>query len=148
MKGTYALVMRSAANGRTSVSRALSEREPRAEWEDHVQDKAQDDAWAKLGDAAKQLHEGWDGIAGREPMDRLRICRSFRHWWLEETELSAAIKARRAGRIWEQIGTALGVSRQAVHERYRSYTNDLSSDLCTAVMVDDHSETETESATS
>ncbi|GAA2052256.1 hypothetical protein GCM10009839_69480 [Catenulispora yoronensis] len=148
MKDTYALVMRTTANGRTSVSRALSERKPRAEWEDHVQDKAQDDAWAKLGDAAKRLREGWDNIAGQEPMDRLRICRSFRRWWLEETERSAVIEARRAGRTWEQIGTALGVSRQAVHERYRSCTDDLSPNVCITVMVDDDSDTEAEPATS
>lgn len=135
---SYDLVTREAANGRRIVSRALSERESRAEWEEHVQDRAQDDSWELLGDAAKQLRDSWEGgVEELDPMDRLRVCRTFRQWFLVPTEQSAVIAARSAGRTWEQIGTALGVSRQAVHERYRSYTDDLSSDICTTVLVDD-----------
>ena len=35
---------------------------------------------------------------------------------LESTQVT---KARRAGWTWQQIGDALGISRQAVHKKYR-----------------------------
>lgn len=36
----------------------------------------------------------------------------------ERLELQHVLGARRAGWSWEQIGDALGVSRQAVHKKY------------------------------
>jgi DNA-binding Lrp family transcriptional regulator len=37
---------------------------------------------------------------------------------MDEREFQAVKRARLAGASWETIGDAMGVSRQAVHERY------------------------------
>jgi len=54
----------------------------------------------------------WVGVLGRLELlaDRRRL--------VEEQTARAVARAREAGVPWSMIGTALGVSRQAAHERY------------------------------
>jgi hypothetical protein len=40
------------------------------------------------------------------------------HRLAEQVETAAVTRARRQGWTWEQIGDALGLSRQAVHSKY------------------------------
>ncbi|MGW7817887.1 helix-turn-helix domain-containing protein [Streptomyces puniciscabiei] len=40
------------------------------------------------------------------------------HRLAEQVEAAAVVRAREQGWSWEQIGDALGVSRQSVHAKY------------------------------
>lgn len=57
-------------------------------------------------------------VDSKDPADGLRGVRLLRSM-AERLEASHVIAARRVGWTWEQIGDALGVSRQAVHKKYR-----------------------------
>lgn len=52
------------------------------------------------------------------PADGLRAVVVLRRL-LEALEAEHVLRARRAGWTWEEVGDALGVSRQAVHKKYR-----------------------------
>lgn len=56
-----------------------------------------------------------------DPSEGLRAVAALRRL-AESLEARQVITARRAGWTWEQIGDALGVSRQAVHKKYRKVT--------------------------
>lgn len=56
-----------------------------------------------------------------DPSEGLRAVAALRRL-AEGLEARQVITARRAGWTWEQIGDALGVSRQAVHKKYRKVT--------------------------
>lgn len=49
--------------------------------------------------------------------DLLDTLESYRQHVRDYTE-AAVRKARREGMTWEQIGTALGITRQAAHQQY------------------------------
>lgn len=53
-----------------------------------------------------------------EPADGLRAAVVLRRL-ADRVEADQVGAARRLGWTWEQIGDALGVSRQAVHKKYR-----------------------------
>lgn len=55
--------------------------------------------------------------ASRDPSVGLRAVAALRHL-VERLEVLQVDNARRQGWSWEQIGAALGVSRQAVHKKY------------------------------
>ena len=55
---------------------------------------------------------------GRDPADGLRAVVVLRKM-AEALEEEQVLGARRAGWTWEEIGDALGVSRQAVHKKHR-----------------------------
>jgi DNA-directed RNA polymerase specialized sigma24 family protein len=52
-----------------------------------------------------------------DPKVGLRAVRALRRL-LEELERTQVRRARREGWSWQEIGEALGVSRQAVHKKY------------------------------
>lgn len=56
--------------------------------------------------------------ASQDPAERLRAVVVLRRM-AETLEADNVTAARRAGWTWEEIGDALGVSRQAVHKKYR-----------------------------
>lgn len=57
-------------------------------------------------------------IAGDDPATGLRAVQALRTL-ADRLEREQVVAARRRGWTWEQIGDALGVTRQAVHKRYR-----------------------------
>ena len=52
-----------------------------------------------------------------DPRTGLRAVRALRRL-LEELERTQVLRARGQGWSWQEIGEALGVSRQAVHKKY------------------------------
>ncbi len=56
-------------------------------------------------------------LASHDPAVGLRAVGALRRL-AEQVEAAAVARARQQGWSWEQIGDALGVSRQAVHARY------------------------------
>ncbi len=59
------------------------------------------------------------GIGSEDPAVGLRAVVALRRL-ADEVEASQVDAARRLGWSWEQIGDALGVSRQAVHKKHGS----------------------------
>ena len=57
------------------------------------------------------------GIAADDPAVGLRAVVALRRL-ADQVEATHVAAARRAGWSWEQIGDALGVSRQAVHKKH------------------------------
>lgn len=57
------------------------------------------------------------GISSDDPAVGLRAVVALRRL-AEQVEASQVIAARHGGWTWDQIGDALGVSRQAVHKKY------------------------------
>jgi hypothetical protein len=57
------------------------------------------------------------GISSDDPAVGLRAVVALRRL-ADQVESAQVASARRSGWSWEQIGDALGVSRQAVHKRY------------------------------
>ena len=57
------------------------------------------------------------GIGSEDPAVGLRAVVALRRL-ADQVESAQVSSARRAGWSWEQIGDALGVSRQAVHKKY------------------------------
>lgn len=53
----------------------------------------------------------------RDPQEGLRAVAALRRL-VERLEALQVASARRAGWSWEEIGQALGVSRQAVHKKH------------------------------
>ncbi len=77
---------------------------------------------ATLTNVSKELSawEAWDRlIHGRDadPLEVLRAASQFQRYF-DAVEGAAAKAARSEGRTWDEIGQALGVSRQAVWERF------------------------------
>jgi hypothetical protein len=59
------------------------------------------------------------GIAADDPSVGLRAVVALRRL-ADQVEITQVAAARRDGWSWEQIGDALGVSRQAVHKKHGS----------------------------
>jgi DNA-directed RNA polymerase specialized sigma24 family protein len=57
-------------------------------------------------------------IASDEPATAFRAVLSLRRL-ADQVEAAAVLNARNRGWSWDQIGDALGVSRQSVHAKYR-----------------------------
>jgi DNA-directed RNA polymerase specialized sigma24 family protein len=57
-------------------------------------------------------------IASDEPATAFRAVLSLRRL-ADQVEAAAVLNARSRGWSWDQIGDALGVSRQSVHAKYR-----------------------------
>jgi transcriptional regulator of acetoin/glycerol metabolism len=53
-----------------------------------------------------------------DPADGLRAASVLRKL-AEQIEAKQVVAARRAGWSWQEIGDALGISRQAVHKKHR-----------------------------
>ncbi|HLU31115.1 MAG TPA: helix-turn-helix transcriptional regulator [Acidimicrobiia bacterium] len=60
-------------------------------------------------------------IDSQDPAEGLRAVVVLRRL-AERLEAQHVVAARRSGWTWEDIGDALGVSRQAVHKKYRKAT--------------------------
>jgi hypothetical protein len=58
-----------------------------------------------------------DGIRETDPATGLRAVAALQRL-AERVEATHVAAARRAGWTWEQIGDALGVTRQSVHAKY------------------------------
>lgn len=58
-----------------------------------------------------------NGIRDTDPATGLRAVAAL-HRLAERVEATHVAAARRAGWSWEQIGDALGVTRQSVHAKY------------------------------
>ncbi|MEU5404170.1 helix-turn-helix domain-containing protein [Streptomyces sp. NPDC005963] len=56
-------------------------------------------------------------LASHDPAVGLRAVGAL-HRLAEQVEAAAVTRARQQGWSWEQIGDALGVSRQSVHSKY------------------------------
>ena len=56
-------------------------------------------------------------IRAQDPAVTLRAVGAL-HRLAEQVEAAAVVAAREQGWSWEQIGDALGVSRQSVHAKY------------------------------
>ncbi|GAA2820165.1 hypothetical protein XF35_41150 [Streptomyces platensis subsp. clarensis] len=59
-----------------------------------------------------------DRVGAADPATGLRAAQAL-HRLAEQIESAAVDHARSQGWSWEQIGDALGVSRQSVHSKYR-----------------------------
>ncbi len=64
----------------------------------------------EAGDLASSLRS-------HDPAVGLRAVSAL-HRLAEQVEAAAVVRARQQGWSWEQIGDALGVSRQSVHAKY------------------------------
>lgn len=64
-----------------------------------------------------ELGELTDRIRSHDPAMGLRAVGAL-HRLAEQVEAAAVARAREQGWSWEQIGDALGVSRQSVHAKY------------------------------
>lgn len=64
------------------------------------------------------LMETAQAAADIDPATGLRAVTGLRRL-TDELEARQVHRAREAGWSWQQIGDALGISRQAVHKRYR-----------------------------
>lgn len=60
-------------------------------------------------------------VESQDPAEGLRAVVLLRRM-AETLEQQHVMAARRSGWTWEEIGDALGVSRQAVHKKYRRIT--------------------------
>lgn len=60
-------------------------------------------------------------VDSQDPADGLRAVVVLRRM-ADRMEVEHVTAARRADWTWEEIGDALGVSRQAVHKKYRKVT--------------------------
>lgn len=58
-----------------------------------------------------------DRVAAQDPATGLRAAGAL-HRLAEQVEAAAVAHARQEGLSWEQIGDALGVSRQSIHTKY------------------------------
>jgi DNA-directed RNA polymerase specialized sigma24 family protein len=58
-----------------------------------------------------------DGVSGADPADGLRVVRALQRLQ-ERLEAIHVANAREQGWSWQAIAEALGVSRQAVHQKY------------------------------
>jgi hypothetical protein len=58
-----------------------------------------------------------DATAPADNLQALRDVTALRHWLDDQTD-DNALRARRNGCTWQQIGDALGLTRQAVHLRW------------------------------
>lgn len=56
---------------------------------------------------------------GRDPLTALEFTRAMRRA-LDALEQEAVAQAHGSGATWEEIGAALGISRQSAHERHAS----------------------------
>lgn len=70
---------------------------------------------------ATEMQDAMTALDGDDPANGLRAVVVLRRL-VEALEGDHVVRARRAGWTWEEIGDALGVSRQAVHKKYRKVT--------------------------
>lgn len=64
------------------------------------------------------MHDVITAADSEDPADGLRAVVVLRGL-IEALEVEHVTRARRAGWTWEEVGDALGVSRQAVHKKHR-----------------------------
>jgi hypothetical protein len=69
-----------------------------------------------------------DLFAGRSATAAIEIARTT-PTWIERLLILAVVLSHKAGNTWEQIGRALGVSRQSAHERYAGHVAAFHRDL-------------------
>jgi hypothetical protein len=60
-------------------------------------------------------------IASNDPSQGLRAALAL-HRLAERVEADSVATARRQGWSWQQIGDALGVTRQSVHTKYKEFS--------------------------
>jgi hypothetical protein len=97
-----------------------------AEWSDkHVRTLivAMDDEMPRdLGAKATVLRNQIVALIGRRPRAALRTLAYVESW--QQALLDQAVAAARAGgQSWAEIGLALGITKQAAHERFRDRTD-------------------------
>lgn len=97
-----------------------------AEWSDkHVRSlivAMDDDMPRDLGAKATVLRNQITRLIDRRPRAALRTLAYIESW--QRALLDQAVAAARAeGRSWTDIGAALGISKQAAHERFRGRTD-------------------------
>lgn len=68
-----------------------------------------------------ELEDVMTAVDSEDPGEGLRAVMVLRRL-AEALESQHVVGARRAGWTWEEVGDALGVSRQAVHKKYRKLT--------------------------
>jgi len=68
----------------------------------------------------KEIDQAIATAESPDPADGLRAASLLRRL-AEETEARHVAAARVAGWSWQEIGDALGVSRQAVHKKHRRH---------------------------
>lgn len=61
-----------------------------------------------------------DDIASEDPQAGLRASLALRRL-AERVEAQSVAAARRRGWSWQQIGDALGITRQSVHAKYKEW---------------------------
>lgn len=90
----------------------------RSKWQDGRRAWARLDAWYKASEPT--------GVAGVRPGASLKALEDIRmvRALLETAELHAVTNARAAEHSWNEIATALGVSRQSAWEKWRDDTSD------------------------
>ncbi|WP_030547450.1 hypothetical protein [Streptomyces albus] len=69
------------------------------------------------GTEARETRDTAEAAMDRDPAVGLRAVAALRRL-VERLEALQVDSARRQGWSWEEIGTALGVSRQAVHKKH------------------------------
>jgi hypothetical protein len=69
------------------------------------------------------LGELGERIRSQDPAVTLRAVGAL-HRLAEQVEAAAVVTARERGWSWEQIGDALGMSRQSVHAKYGKEARD------------------------
>ena len=74
---------------------------------------------------ARQLTEA----IAKNPIDALPIITSLQKQ--TDQHLREAVRQAAIGSSWKEVATALGVSKQAAHQRFREYAKDLSAEMKT-----------------
>jgi hypothetical protein len=66
--------------------------------------------------------DAWDELLGRaepDPLEVIRLAAQYQRY-LDAIQMKAVPAARAQGHTWDEIGKAIGTSRQAVWQRFRA----------------------------
>ncbi|HLU53205.1 MAG TPA: helix-turn-helix transcriptional regulator [Acidimicrobiia bacterium] len=74
-----------------------------------------------MTEIGSEMRDVITAVESQDPAEGLRAVVLLRRM-AETLEQQHVMAARRSGWTWEEIGDALGVSRQAVHKKYRRIT--------------------------